>query len=323
MKAGKCDAVISDQDNFKSYTAHGQANKDDCAAEEAGTLPKEEAFCVRDSATRKPVKNRDCGFGQVGDVLAAVPVAWAASPYLPTEIFHGLSWAIRQKLDEGALVTAESIFAETTPSECHDLTNKAASASLPISALFGSAAVSGGFVTIGILIALAQHWQFKADSTSSKAFKRKEENEGCSEDFREQDSDDEQEGKFVAVNTDIGSRIVALSIAHAKRIESLLKNQGTSGQIEAQSSDRNSSSSPRQPTDSDRLLGALARRERERSSRISILGFRLPSFRLPSFRGTRRRDDDDTLMADLARVLSGKSRDMPNVVPEVLPEDAS
>jgi hypothetical protein len=290
VKAGKCDAFITDQDTFKTYAMDGQANIDDCAAEKAGTLSKEEAFCVRSlnsttgEPTGLPVKNRDCGFGQVGDVLAAVPIAWAASPYLPTEIFHGLSWAIREKLAQGAYLKAESIFQETTPSEC--LTSKAASASLPISALFGSAAASGCFVTIGIFIALTQRLrQCKSDPTSSETFKRKEE----PEDSGEQDSDDAQAGKFGAVNMDIlGSQIVA----HAKHIEALLKTHGR--QMQAQLADPNSSpssESPRQPADSDR-------------------------------RSQRRWDDDNSFMVDLAHVPR-KSRDMPNVVPKVLPEDTS
>jgi hypothetical protein len=320
VKAGKCDAVIADQDTFKTYAMDGRANIDDCAAEKAGTLSKEEAFCVRSlntttgEPTGLPVKNRDCGFGQVGDVLATIPIAWAASPYLPTEIFHGLSWAIREKLDQGAYLKAESIFQETTPSDCPDVASKAASASLPISALFGSAAASGCFVTIGILIALTQRLrQCKSDPTSSETFKRKEE----PEDSGEQDSDDAQAGKFGAVNMDIlGSQIVA----HAKHIEALLKTHGR--QMPAQLADPNSSpssESPRQPADSDRLLGAFARRECERHNTISILGFRVPS---PFGRRRRRWDDDNSFMVDLAHVPR-KSRDMPNVVPKVLPEDTS
>jgi hypothetical protein len=216
VKAGKCDAVISGPDNFKYYVMDGFANKEDCDAEEAGKLRKEEAYCVRNSTTGLPVKNRDCGFGQVGDVLAAVPFAWAVSPYVPSEVIHALSWAIRQKLDQGAFARAKSLFAETPPSECLLLGSKPASDGLDVSALFGSAAASGCCVTAGILIAVAHRLRrLKADLTGSKC--------------KEKPTEPEQEEKLGALLTD------ALA-SQARQFEALLKMQAeTHSRIQAQS----------------------------------------------------------------------------------------
>jgi hypothetical protein len=169
VKARKCDAVIAEQSRFKEEVMDGYANTFDCDAEKAGTLSKEEAYCERSSATGEPVKNRDCGFGQVGEVLASAPVAWAVSPYLPGEVIHALSWAIRNQLDKGALVKAKSLFAETSPSECMEPESKASLDGLDISAMFGSAIGSGCCMIVGILIAITQRLHRRTYLTSKQS----------------------------------------------------------------------------------------------------------------------------------------------------------